>query len=134
MSDSPDGAGAVNTDDTTGTPLDDTTGGDTPGGEENGGGFLLTERDTEKGSLVAVCDAEILGDTFANGDVSLTVNEGFYGGDRAGKESVIASLRGAQIANVVGERAVAVAVEAGIIDADAVLEVGATQHAQLVRL
>jgi hypothetical protein len=126
MSDSPDGAGAGN--------ADDATGRDTPGGEENGAGFLVTERDTEKGLLVAVCDAEILGDTFANGDVSLTVNEGFYDGDRAGEESVIASLRGAQVANVVGERAVAVAVEAGIIDADTVLEVGATQHAQLVRL
>ncbi len=126
MSDSPDGAGAGN--------VDDATGSDTPGGDENEGAFLLTERDTEEGRLVAVCDAEVLGDTFANGDVSLTVNEAFYGGDRAGEESVIASLRAAQVANVVGERAVAVAVEAGIIDADTVLDVGATQHAQLVRL
>jgi hypothetical protein len=140
MSDSPDGAGTVDdttgrtVDDTTGRTVDDTTEKDTPGGDENGGGFLLTERNTEKGLLVAVCDAEVLGDTFENGDVSLTVNEAFYGGDRAGEESVITSLRGAQVANVVGERAVAVAVEAGIIDADTVLEVGATRHAQLVRL
>ena len=98
------------------------------------GGFLVSERDTEEGLLVAVCDEEVLGDTFENGSVSLTVNEEFYGGDPADAERVIASLRAARIANVVGERTVAVAVEAGVVDAEAVLEVGATRHAQLVRL
>jgi hypothetical protein len=96
--------------------------------------FLLTERDTDEGRLVAVCDADILGDTFGNGSVSLTVNEEFYGGDRADEEAVVASLRGAQVANLVGERVVSVAVEAGIVDGDTVLEVGATRHAQLVRM
>jgi hypothetical protein len=121
MSDSPDGAPLVHTED---TGVDDRDEGD----------FLLTERDTDEGLLVAVCDADILGDTFANGSVSLTVNEEFYGGDPADEEAVIASLRGAEVANVVGERAVGAAVEAGIIDADTVLDVGVTQHAQLVRI
>ena len=96
--------------------------------------FLLTERDTEEGLLVAVCDADILGDTFENGSVSLTVNEEFYDGDPADEEAVAASLRAAQVANVVGERAVSVAVDAGVVDAAAVLEVGTTRHAQLVRM
>ena len=121
MSDSPDGAPLVHTED---TGVDDRDEGD----------FLLTERDTDEGLLVAVCDADILGDTFANGSVSLTVNEEFYGGDPADEEAVIESLRGAEVANVVGERAVGAAVEAGIIDADTVLDVGVTQHAQLVRI
>jgi len=119
MSDAPDGTGTARTDDATGN---------------HEAGFLLSERNTDEGLLVAVCDADILGDSFGNGDVSLTVTEEFYGGDRAGEEAVIASLRGAQVANVVGERAVAVAVEAGVIDADTVLEVGATRHPQLVRV
>jgi hypothetical protein len=119
MSDSPGGSGADDS--------DGTSGGDAEG-------FLLTERDTEEGLLVAVCDAELLGDTFANGDVSLTVTEEFYGGDPAEEAAVVASLRSAQVANVVGERAVAVAVEADVVDPDAVLEVGETRHAQLLRL
>jgi hypothetical protein len=128
MSDSPDGAPLVHTEDT-GVHTED-TGVD----DRDEGDFLLTERDTDEGLLVAVCDADILGDTFANGSVSLTVNEEFYGGDPADEEAVIASLRGAEVANVVGERAVGAAVEAGIIDADTVLDVGVTQHAQLVRI
>jgi hypothetical protein len=98
------------------------------------GPFLLTERDTDEGLLVAVCDADILGDTFENGSVSLTVNEEFYGGDRADEAAIVASLQAAQVANVVGERAVSVAIEAGIVDSGAVLDVGGTRHAQLVRI
>jgi len=101
---------------------------------DSAGSLLLTERDTDEGLLVAVCDAEILGETFENGSVSLTVNEEFYGGERADEETVVASLRAAQVANVVGERAVEVAIAAGVVDAEAVLEVGATRHAQLVRM
>jgi len=96
--------------------------------------FLLTERATEEGALVAVCDADILGETFGNGQVSLTVTEEFYGGERADEAAVVASLRGAQVANIVGDRAVEVGVEAGVVDADAVLAVGETRHAQVVRI
>ena len=96
--------------------------------------MILRERRTEKGLMVAVCDDEVLGETFENGDVSLTVNEEFYGGEEVGEDDVIDSLARANIANIVGSRAVEIAVEAGIIDDDYVLEVGGTRHAQLVRI
>jgi hypothetical protein len=127
MSDSP---GDVGTDSPEETEIPSANGAS----ETDGGPFLLTERDTDEGLLVAVCDADILGDTFENGSVSLTVNEEFYGGDRADETAVIASLRAAEVANVVGEHAVSVAIEAGVVDDGAVLEVGATRHAQLVRM
>lgn len=96
--------------------------------------MILKERRTDRGLLVAVCDSDILGETFDNGDISLTVNEEFYGGDEVDAETVVERLSSAAIANIVGTRAVGVAVEAGIIDDGNVLEIGTTQHAQLVRL
>ena len=96
--------------------------------------MILRERTTEQGLMVAVCDRDVLGETFENGEVSLTVNEEFYGGDEAAEETVVDSLARASIANIVGARAVEVAVEAGIIDDAHVLEVGGTRHAQLVRI
>jgi len=84
--------------------------------------------------MVAVCDSDVLGETFENGEISITVNEEFYGGDEAEEETVVESLARANIANIVGSRAVEVAVEAGIIDDAHVLEVGETRHAQLVRI
>lgn len=98
-------------------------------------GMLLCERETDEGLLVSVCDVACLGETFEEGSVSLDVSEDFYGGDdavRADAEAVIGSLRRATTANLVGERSVTVAIEAGLIDADRVLEVDGTLHAQLL--
>ena len=36
--------------------------------------MLLNERDTDEGLLVSVCDPDVLGETFEDGDVSLTVD------------------------------------------------------------
>jgi hypothetical protein len=39
--------------------------------------MLLRERRTDRGLLVSVCDTEVLGESFENGHVSLTVEESF---------------------------------------------------------
>jgi hypothetical protein len=99
--------------------------------------MLLRERETPEGLLVSVCDADCLGETYANGTVTLEVTEEFYGGpdaERVDAERVVDSLHRAATANIVGERAVEVAVEAGLVDADRVLEVDGTLHAQLLWL
>ncbi|WP_435183903.1 DUF424 domain-containing protein [Halobellus sp. EA9] len=97
--------------------------------------MLLRERQTPEGLLVSVCDPECLGETYVDGDVSLEVTEDFYGGEEAAEadaETVIDSLTRASVANIVGERAVGVAVEAGIVDEERVLVVDGTHHAQLL--
>jgi hypothetical protein len=96
--------------------------------------MLLVERDTPEGLLVAVCDEDALGETYADGELSLTVTEEFYGGEPADEAAVVDALARAQVANIVGPRSVAVAVEHGIVDEATVLEVDGTRHAQMVRL
>jgi hypothetical protein len=99
--------------------------------------MLLRERETERGLLVSVCDADLLGRTFENGKVSITVEESFYGGEdavEADADAVVAGLQRASVANLVGEECVGIAVEAGFIDEATVLEVGETRHAQLLQI
>ena len=96
--------------------------------------MIVNERQTEEGLLVAVCDSDVLGETFEEGQFSLTVTEEFYGGDEVDEGAVVESLARADVANIVGTRAVALAVEEGIIDEANVLEVGGTRHAQLLRM
>ncbi|PSP74928.1 DUF424 domain-containing protein [Halobacteriales archaeon QS_1_68_20] len=96
--------------------------------------MILTERETEEGLLVAVCDRDVLGETFAEGDLSLTVTEEFYGGDQVDEQRVVESLSRADVANIVGVRAVALAVEEGFVDEANVLEIEDTRHAQLLRM
>ena len=96
--------------------------------------MIVKERETEQGLLVAVCDSDVLGETFEEGEFSLTVTEEFYGGDEVDEGAVVDSLGRADIANIVGTRAVALAIEEGIVDEANVLEVGETHHAQLLRM
>lgn len=99
--------------------------------------MLLRERQTDRGLLVSVCDADLLGESFENGAVSLTVTESFYGGDDAeevDEEAVVAGLKRATVANLVGDRCIDVAVEAGLVDEETVIDVGGTRHAQLLWL
>ena len=99
--------------------------------------MLLRERETPEGLLVSVCDADCLGETFAHDRGELEVTEAFYGGadaEEAEAERIVASLRRATTANLVGEEAVGVAIEAGLIDENRVLELDGTRHAQLVRM
>jgi hypothetical protein len=98
--------------------------------------MILKERKTERGLLVSVCDEAVLGETFENGDVSLTVEEDFYAGESAeavGEDAVVESLGRAAIANLVGTESVELAIEAGIVDAGQVLELEGTLHAQYLR-
>jgi len=99
--------------------------------------MLLRERETPEGTLVSVCDADCLGETYDNGRATLTVTESFYAGPdavEAGPEEVVAALRRAQVGNIVGTEAVGIAVEAGIVDEATVLEFDETRHAQLLWL
>ncbi|WP_049997885.1 DUF424 domain-containing protein [Halococcus sediminicola] len=96
--------------------------------------MIVNERETPEGRLVAVCDDELLGETFDNDGVPFEVTEEFYGGEHAGEDRVVASLARARVANIVGAHSVGLAVEHGFVEEANVLDVGGTSHAQLVRL
>lgn len=96
--------------------------------------MIVQERETPEGLLVSVCDQDILGETFVDGDVSITVSKEFYDGEKKSEEAVINSLQRATVANIVGTKSVNLAIEHGIIEETNVLEIDETLHAQLLRM
>ncbi|WP_135853406.1 DUF424 domain-containing protein [Halorussus salinus] len=96
--------------------------------------MILNERETDEGLLVAVCDDDVLGETFEEDGVSLTVTEEFYGGDEVDEQTVVDSLARASVANLVGTEAVELAIREGFVDEENVLNVETTRHAQLLRM
>jgi len=87
---------------------------------------VLTERETEEGLLVSACDADVLGETFENGQVSLTVETDFYDGEAAETgvpdERVLESLAACTTANLVGEYTVELRAESDTHRVDAASE------------
>jgi len=84
--------------------------------------------------MVAVCDSELLGKTFDEGALSLTVEAAFFGEEVATVREVAEALAGASIANMVGERAVACGIETKCIDDRNILKIDGVPTAQMVRM
>lgn len=83
--------------------------------------------------LVVVCDPELLGKKFKQGELKLEVKESFYRGTEASVEECLTALREATIANLVGS-IVRYAVKVGIIERANVIRIQNVPHAQLVRM
>jgi len=79
-----------------------------------------------------VCDPELLGKKFKQGELKLEVKESFYRGTEASVKECLAALREATIANLVGS-IVWHAVKVGIIERANVFKIQSVPHAQLFR-
>jgi len=84
--------------------------------------------------VVAVCDKEILGKTFKEGELKIHVSEKFYKGDLVEIEDAINAIERATIANLVGEKIVARAVKEGLLHKDSVIYIQGIPHVQIVKI
>ena len=77
--------------------------------------------------VVAVCDSELIGKYFKEGNFQLDIKESFYNGDEKTKEETIKMMEKMSCEdatfNIVGEQAVNCALEAGIISKDGIKKI-----------
>ena len=85
-------------------------------------------------TLVAVCDAEILGKTLEGGRVPFTVSERFYKGTLCDLAEALEAMGKASIVNMVGKRIVAAAIEGNLVQEAGIIYLGDVPHAQIVHL
>jgi len=78
-------------------------------------------------TIVAVADAEIIGQTFEEGIRQIEVTESFFKGDKKTKEELLLMLRTLDkedaTFNIVGLNSIATAIEAGIINENGVIKI-----------
>lgn len=96
--------------------------------------YLKVHRTPDGGQVVAVCDRELLNTTIRHGDLEVEIREAFYGSMLAEEQDVAKALAGAENANLMGERAVSLAVRMGLISRSSCIMVGAVPHAQIITL
>lgn len=94
--------------------------------------MYLKSYSVNKEILVAVCDSELIGRTFREGELHLSVNEDFFKGSPADEHEVKKALEDATIANLVGEQSVACGIDSGIVDEHCVITIDGIPHAQMV--
>jgi len=87
-----------------------------------------------EGSVVAACDAELIGKTLKGEHCDLVIDPSFYGDTVASEEEVLEALKSATNANIIGDKVCHLAIQAGIIDESICMEINGILHAQIYRL
>ena len=86
---------------------------------------------SEDGRMVlAVCDKDLLGKKFEQGELLLDLTSDFYDGKEVKEEDLKMMFKGSYVVNVVGKESVAMALKEGIIQQENVVKVKDVPYAQ----
>lgn len=85
-------------------------------------------------TLLATCDAELVGRVLREGKIVFEIREEFYKGLKVSIEEAMELVAQSTIVNMVGHKIVNEAVEKGLIHPDAVIKISGVPHAQIVRM
>ncbi|MBI2110182.1 DUF424 family protein [Candidatus Woesearchaeota archaeon] len=80
-------------------------------------------------TVVAIADKELIGKRFEEGKFQLEVSEYFYKGEEKSEDEIIVLLQEANNINLVGKKAVALAVKHGMIQEENILRIKKIPHA-----
>ncbi len=81
-------------------------------------------------TILAVCDSELIGRTFSEGELSITVYREFYGGVLVDEEGLKRHMGSATIMNLVGRGCISIAEERGWVEKGNTLTIAGVKHAQ----
>jgi hypothetical protein len=84
--------------------------------------------------VVAICDDDILGKKFEEGDLFLNVNESFYKGEKKSEKEVEKILNESENLNLAGEKTISIALKLKIMDKENIIWIKGVPHAQLIQL
>jgi hypothetical protein len=89
-----------------------------------------------KNRIVAVCDKELIGKVLEKGDIHLDLEKhrGFYVGEGAEKDEVEKALSEFSSANIVGKKAVGIAVSMGLVQEGDIIYINETPHIQIYKI
>ena len=96
--------------------------------------FLKCHQSPGIPDVLAVCDAELHNTTIVHGDMTVHIHECFYGTRRVNADEVKEALKKAENINLMGEKSVALAIEAGLITRADCIMIGQIPHVQIFRL
>jgi hypothetical protein len=96
--------------------------------------FLKIHHSPGMDDVVAVCDRELINTTISHDRITVTITESFYGNREASEEEVRSVLKKAGNINLIGKRAVNVAVDLGLVSEAGCIMIGDIPHAQIYRI
>jgi hypothetical protein len=90
--------------------------------------------ESARGRIIAVCDEELIGKKFEEGDLILDVSERFYKGEIKKEEEVLDILKNEKNLNLVGEKTIKFAIDNNLINEEHVKTIDNIPYAQIYEL
>lgn len=94
--------------------------------------FIVSEKNTENGTILVVTDAEILGKVHLEGKKQLDLSKRFYQGEEKSPVEVEEMVERAYILHLTGKNAVELGIQLGIVDKNKILVIKGIPHAEAV--
>lgn len=86
--------------------------------------------------IVAICDSDLLGKRFEEGNFQLDIKESFYGGEDVSEEKVIEimedMIKEDATFNIVGEKSVSIGLKCGIISEEGIRRIQGIPFAMIL--
>jgi len=83
--------------------------------------------------IVAICDNELVGQKFEEGNLQLDLSSDFYNGEDKSEEEIVKLIKDSYVVNVVGEKSVGLCLKLSILDTKDIIKIKNIPHAQAVR-
>jgi len=83
-------------------------------------------------TILAISDSSIIGKTFEDDELTLTVSKEFYGGHKCNIRDALNLIKNATIVNAVGKNIVELMIKKNLINKNAVLFISDIPHAQII--
>ena len=96
--------------------------------------FLKIHHFPGSADVVAVCDRELINTTITHEKLTVKVSDSFYGTNPASEAEVRAALGKAGNINIMGERAVNVAISLNLVTRSECIMIGKVPHAQIYQV
>ena len=89
---------------------------------------------TDKGTMIACCDEDLLGKIFREGKLRISPESGFYGNSLLALGEALVLFDKADVLNLVGKSIIDAAIEKGIVHPEAVIVIAGIPHVQVMRV
>ena len=98
--------------------------------------MYLKIHESTAGRIIAVCDADILGKKFQEGEAMLDLEKfkGFYAGKKCNEKEVADTMKHFTSANVVGKKAVAIFIENGYASKEDIKSINGVPYIQVYKI
>ncbi|MBW2997363.1 DUF424 family protein [Candidatus Woesearchaeota archaeon] len=94
--------------------------------------MIVNVHDTPNGKMIAICDSDILGKTFEEGELQLDLSSRFYQGEEKTAEEAESVLKDSYVVNAVGKESVGLLVKKNLVKKENIGIVSGIPYAQCV--